>query len=32
MAPEIVNGKTPVPVELFTDLMKLNVEINNSHI
>lgn len=31
-APEIVNGKTLVPVEFFTDLMKLKVEVNNSHI
>ena len=30
--PEIVNGKTLVPVEFFTDLMKLKVEVNNSHI
>lgn len=31
-APEIVNGKTLVPVEFFTNLMKLRVEVNNSHI
>lgn len=31
-APEIINGKTLVPVEFFTDLMKLKVEVNNSHI
>lgn len=27
-APEIINGKTLVPVEFFTDLMKLKVEVN----
>jgi len=31
-APELVNGKTLVPVEFFTELMGLKVEINNSHI
>lgn len=31
-APEIVNGKTLVPVEFFTDVMNLKVEIYNNHI
>ncbi|WP_371367546.1 hypothetical protein SRRS_14450 [Sporomusa rhizae] len=31
-APEIVNGKTLVPVEFFTDVLNLKVDINNSHI
>lgn len=31
-APELVNGKMLVPVEFFTDLMKLKVEIDNSHV
>lgn len=31
-APEIVNGKTLVPVEFFTNVMNLKVEIYNSHI
>ncbi|WP_371380132.1 stalk domain-containing protein [Sporomusa aerivorans] len=31
-APEIINGKTLVPVEFFTDVLDLKVDINNSHI
>lgn len=31
-APTIVNGKTLVPVEFFTDVMNLKVEISNSHV
>ncbi len=31
-APEMVNGKTLVPVEFFTDVMNLKVEIYNNHI
>lgn len=31
-APELVNGKTLVPVEFFTEIMKLKVEINNGHV
>ena len=31
-APEIVNEKTLVPVEFFTEALNLKVEINNSHI
>lgn len=31
-APEIVNGKTLVPVEFFTDVLNLKVDINNGHI
>jgi len=31
-APEIVNGKTLVPVEFFTNVMGLTVDINNDHV
>ena len=31
-APEIVNGTTLVPVEFFTDVLNLTVDINDSHI
>ena len=31
-APEILNGKTLVPVEFFTDLLQLKVKVDNSHI
>lgn len=31
-APELVNGKTLVPVEFFTELMKLKVNISNGHV
>lgn len=31
-APEIINGKTLVPVEFFTHVLNLKVDINNSHI
>lgn len=31
-APEIVNGTTLVPVEFFTDVLNLKVDINDSHI
>lgn len=31
-APELVNGKALVPVEFFTDLMKLTVAVSNSHV
>lgn len=31
-APQLVNGKTLVPVEFFTDVLKLKVGVNNGHI
>ena len=31
-APELVNGKTLVPVEFFTDVLNMKVSVSNSHI